>query len=270
MKVRLLMNSSDPLHASTDIGGRRVFVECAGIGQPTVLLEAGLGSDHHAWDRIWPSLTTLTCVCRYDRAGLGQSEPAPRPRTTSEIVSDLHTLLRNAAIPGPYVLVGQSFGGLVVRLYAHRYPADVVGMVLLDAPHEEVWSHYQALLPPATAQENLPLQQLRAFLTRADASKNQEGVDNDACVAQLRATGTLGSLPLVVVSRSQPDSWPSGFPAEAGEAVWRTLQETLARLSSNGQHLIAEHSGHDIVEEQPAIALAAIRQVVTMVGNRNR
>jgi pimeloyl-ACP methyl ester carboxylesterase len=122
--------ASESFRSLVDIGQRRLFAEVAGCGVPTVVLEAGRGALADTWDPIWADLTTLTRVVRYDRAGLGQSDPVGAPRSCADLVADLYQLLQVVARLGPYILVGHSIGGLTVRLYAHMYPHDVVGMIL--------------------------------------------------------------------------------------------------------------------------------------------
>ena len=133
-----------------DIGGYRLHIDCQGTGNPTVILEAGLGEPSLTWAMVQPQLVSGSRVCVYDRAGLGWSDASPKPRTAELMVAELHTLLNNAKIPGPYVLVGHSVGGMLVRMYAHSYPVDIVGMVLVDATHEEQFSRL-----PAAVQQNV-------------------------------------------------------------------------------------------------------------------
>jgi pimeloyl-ACP methyl ester carboxylesterase len=114
-----------------DIGGRRIHLHCAG-GGPTVLLMAGISSWSPVWYKTQPVIAQRTRVCAFDRAGYGFSDPAPRPQILSDVVDDLHAALEAGSIPGPYVLVGHSLGGIEARLYAQRWPKEVVGMVLVD------------------------------------------------------------------------------------------------------------------------------------------
>lgn len=126
-----------PTGEMVDVGGYRLHLYCQGTGSPTVVIEAGQGDFGLSWSLVQPELAQTSHVCVYDRAGLGWSDPSPRPRTLETMVDELYTLLTNAGIPGPYVLVGHSLGGMAVRLYAHHYPQDVAGMVLVDSSHEE-------------------------------------------------------------------------------------------------------------------------------------
>ncbi|HBY63727.1 MAG TPA: alpha/beta hydrolase, partial [Solibacterales bacterium] len=120
-----------------DIGGFRLHMNEQGNGSPTVILEAGLTSMSAQWAWIQPELAKLTRVVSYDRAGLGWSDPSPDPRDAHTAVRHLRRMLDAAKIPGPYVLVGHSMGGLFMRLFAHEHRADVRGLVLIDAAHPE-------------------------------------------------------------------------------------------------------------------------------------
>jgi pimeloyl-ACP methyl ester carboxylesterase len=116
-----------------DIGGRRINLYCTGAGSPTVILMAGLFSWSAVWYKAQPVIAQRTRVCAFDRAGYGFSDPAPRPQIISEVVEDLHKALQAGSIPGPYVLVGHSLGGVEARVYAQRWSAQVAGMVLVDS-----------------------------------------------------------------------------------------------------------------------------------------
>ena len=116
-----------------DIGGRHINMHCAGAGGPTVVLMAGLFSWSLVWYKTQPVIAQRTRVCAFDRAAYGFSDPAPRPQIISDVADDLHAALKAGAIPGPYVLVGHSLGGLEARLYAQRWPKEVAGMVLVDS-----------------------------------------------------------------------------------------------------------------------------------------
>lgn len=125
-----------------DIGGYRLHFACQGEGSPTVIMEAGQNEFSVTWALVRPQLAQSARVCVYDRAGLGWSDPSPRPRTADVVVDELHSLLGNAGVAPPYVFVGHSMGGLYARLYAATYPADVAGMVLVDATHEDQFQRF--------------------------------------------------------------------------------------------------------------------------------
>src|SRR5690348_14927597 len=128
-----MTNSTE--YIAVDPAGRRLALTRSGAGAPTVILETGLGAESAEWEPVQRAVAQFTQVCRYDRANRGQSDPAPKPRSAQDAVNDLHTLLSATNVPAPYVLVGHSLGGIIVRLYAHRYPGEVAGLVLVDSAH---------------------------------------------------------------------------------------------------------------------------------------
>jgi pimeloyl-ACP methyl ester carboxylesterase len=125
-----------------DIGGWKLHLNCTGEArpsQPTVILEAGLGDFSVEWSLVQPAVAKFAHVCSYDRAGDGWSELGPHPRTFRQIVYELHTLLEKAEIRPPFVMVGHSYGGWLVRQYQWTYPREVVGMVLVEAGADNPW-----------------------------------------------------------------------------------------------------------------------------------
>ena len=121
-----------------DVGGYRLHIHCLGTGSPTVVLDAGLSGMSHDWNLVQAEIAQTTRVCAYDRAGMGWSDAGPLPRTPEQIARELHTLLTNAGIASPYMLVGHSLGGKNVRMFALQHPEQVAGMVLVDARSEFV------------------------------------------------------------------------------------------------------------------------------------
>jgi alpha/beta hydrolase fold len=119
-----------------DVGGHSLHINCVGQGSPTVLLDGGSGEWSAQWVRVQQEVSDTTRVCAYDRAGMGWSEMGPEPRDAGQIPSELHTLLSKAGIEGPYVLVGHSFGGMYMQMYAARYPDEVAGVALVDSSTE--------------------------------------------------------------------------------------------------------------------------------------
>jgi pimeloyl-ACP methyl ester carboxylesterase len=251
-----------------EIGDRTLFLTCLGEGSPTVLLEAGLGADHAAWAMVQPAIAEVTRVCSYDRAGTGQSEPASTPRTGQAIVEDLHTLLASAEITNSLILVGHSFGALHVRLYAAEYPAEVAGLVLVDPVHEAWWSRAEALLPTATDADSAQLIELRRYFASegGNPEENVEGIDIAATATQVRSSGDLGNLPVIILTAGIPDLLPSGLPDALQAPLAKLLQEELpaelAKLSPNSMRLTVPDSGHNIPQRRPDVILAAIKTLV--------
>ncbi|MFZ6749875.1 alpha/beta fold hydrolase [Undibacterium sp. Ren11W] len=132
-----IQNTFSHAQQMVDIGGRRLNLYCSGVGTHTVIFDAPSGDSGWSWLTVQPEVAKLSRACVYDRAGLGFSDPAIRPGTSENAVEDLHTLLSNAGIQPPYIMVGNSYGGANVQLYAYRYPDQVSGLVLVEAGHED-------------------------------------------------------------------------------------------------------------------------------------
>ena len=260
-----------------------------GAGSPTVVLEAGAFNSGAIWDAgslppgaagpaVPDGVGAFTRVCVYDRpgtllnavdtAGRSRSDPAPLPRTAQDVVADLHALLRAARVPGPYVLVGHSLGGLFVRLYASTYPDEVAGLVLVDSSHEDQFVRLRALLTP---EQWATVERMALARLELPGYPELEWLDVEASFDQVRraaAARPLRPLPLVVLSRGRaPDGGrgPGGVPPEAlaaQERLWQELQASLAALTPGARHVVATQSGHYVQLQQPGLVIAAIREVV--------
>lgn len=151
--------------------GRRINIYCTGSGSPTVVFDGGLTEATSTWALVQPAISARTRACSYDRAGVGFSDPPTRPGSSGNIVEDMHDLLATAGVAPPYILVGHSYGGMNVRLFAHRYPKDVGGLVLVD-PSPEEWSEGFRKLDPRQIDEweqarVIHFQQLRECIVAA-------------------------------------------------------------------------------------------------------
>jgi pimeloyl-ACP methyl ester carboxylesterase len=283
-----------------DIGGRSLYLECRGQGSPTVILEAGAYGRADVWSRdnlrpagertmVLPGVAAFTRVCAYDRPGTigevnpdldpagppflpSRSDPVPQPRTAQEMMADLHALLGAADIPGPYVLVGHSAGGMIARLYASTYPDDVVGMVLLDTTHEDVWPRFHQALTPAqwTEFEALTVNDPELLAAYPEAERWWTAPLTDAASAnqlrQARRDAPMRPMPLVVLAHGIPFEAPMpGWPTDEMEAIMLALQHDLAQLVPDARLIIATESGHNIHQDQPDLVIDAIRQVVDAV-----
>jgi len=295
-------NPYPPIGKLINLDGRRLHIHVTGNDGPTVVLEAGGMGWSLDWYLVQTEVSKFARVCSYDRAGFGWSDPGPTPRTSEQIVKELHALLQVAEIPKPYLLVGASFGGHAVRLFAKNYPDEVAGIVLVDARHEAI----NANMPPAwkkleTAGKGmqqfmllishlgllkwlgrlvgekayppilmkLPPEMRQLYLEVGFQPKYfQSNLDELAAVVksdqQVSVTGSLGKLPLTVIRHGIPEMFADmpDVQAKQAEQVWQELQEELVKLSSNGQLLVAERSGHSIAIDQPDLIVEIIRQML--------
>ncbi len=269
-----------------DVGGHKLHIDCTGTGSPTVVLEPGLGEPSTAMALIASDTAKTTRVCVYDRAGRGWSESAGHPQDGVEIATDLHTLLNRAGERGPFVLAGYSAGGIYVLNYAHRYPHDVAGVVLLDSmsPEQytkiagwptfyEMFRRASAVLPslsrfgvgrlmygsaygglPATARD-----EERAFMAtpRGARSVRDEFSEIRTAMRQAQSVTTLGDTPLVVVTAQK-----------GAEGGWDAAQDQLAALSTRSVHHVLAHATHSMLTDDEATAAQsshAIGEVVAAV-----
>ncbi len=266
-----------------NVGGYRLHIHCTGSGSPTVVIESGWGDMSASWGWVQPEVAKTTRICTYDRAGMGWSEASPQPRTAREYAKDLRTLLEKANEPGPHVLVGHSMGGFTVIVYAHDYPADVSGLVLIDSqdlPAADATAPQPAPKPggtslpsllgrtlaliglvrlpadPLGSVENLPGGDKQAYTAFAVAPRSvqtflDESMGMSEGGAQARAVTSLGALPLIVLSRGKDQ-----------DAKHTAAQAALLQLSTDSQQLFADQSGHPIMIEQPEAAVSAIVKMV--------
>jgi pimeloyl-ACP methyl ester carboxylesterase len=240
-----------------DIGGRGLWLTCQGEGSPTVILESGSPfMTSYDWPSVQAPVAKFTHVCAYDRANVGQSDPAPTPRTVQQMADDLHALLTAAGIPGPYVLVATSFGPLVTRMYASTYPEDVAGIVLIDPLDEDLEARWQAVLPA-----DLWARRIADFWMG-----NPEGIALDESYSQVRAAAPLPDVPLIVIVHGDAsrDSFliPTNWPVALLDPIWKELVAKEATLIPGGRLVVAERSGHNIMMLQSDLIIAAVEQVV--------
>ena len=282
-----------------DIGGRRINLHCTGAGSPTVILMAGLSSWSAVWYKVQPAIARSSRVCAFDRAGYGFSDPGPRPQILSEVVDDLHAALAAGSIPGPYVLVGHSLGGLEARVYTQRWPKEVAGMVLDDtAPAGEgLIDEDQPGFDEVVGRENYAAKKLQCVLLAAHGPLEPSRPEYKDCSLALPSDTSaefrkiapqfftayyfadqvslmssvythrydsvdhrdLGAMPLVVLSAE--NSWETPAGAPFSQAYWIALHEALAHLSSRGVHRIIQ-SGHEIQLEKPQAVIDAVDEVL--------
>lgn len=210
-----------------DVGGYRLHIFCQGQGSPTVVVDAGNGDFSLGWSLVQPEVAQFARICTYDRAGYGWSDPSPDPRTARQMANELHALLVNAEIEGPYVLVGHSLGGYNVRMYADLFPQDVVGVVLVDAGHEDQLKRLPSEYIQITQQQNGYLGAMRLMARFGILRLMGKSAGEQALPPH------IGQLPEdirdVYVTMM---SHPSYFDASLGEL--QALAETCSQVSEIG------------------------------------
>lgn len=280
------MRHFDPPGKRVDAGGCRLHILCMGEDHtgPTVVLEGGAGGYSLEWDLVQRLVSEFARVCSYDRAGYGWSDTGTVPRTGAQIADELNTLLLNAAVPPPYILVGHSLGGYFVREYARRYSHQVAGMVLIDSVHPHQWKKV-GLSQTATARNMKMMgwlsqvgllrfaawQKIRRLAMAAEAKAAYpaliaRGILN-AVVSEVESVqdeenmvGLLGDKPLCVVTRTPQNT--------AFGRMLTGFQMDFIGLSSRGSYHPARKSNHYVHLEEPALVVAAIRQVVEQVKQK--
>jgi pimeloyl-ACP methyl ester carboxylesterase len=275
------------------VSGHDMHIYCTGKsrGAPTVVMDSGLGGGVLDWQTVQPKVTEFARVCSYDRSGLGWSESGQKPRTSQRIVKELHALLENAGVGGPYVLVGHSFGGANVQLYASEYPEEVAGMVLVDSAldvrvlDEDLRDATANATPsPLTVKVLAPLGILRLLASEAESLPRQLAqerstiysgtrhlyafADESATINESIATATdaapsLGDKPLMVLSAGARQ-YPGFTKEQAKRADKQTNEFEASRqeLSENSKLVVAKNSAHYIQWDRPRLVVDAIGQVV--------
>lgn len=262
-----------------DVGGRRLHLNCLGKGQPTVLIDIGLGAASLEWSGVMQRLAAHQQVCVLERAGYGWSEMGPYPRTSAQQADDLYLLQLSAELKPPYVLVGHSYGGYGMQIFARRYPFLVAGLVLVDASHPEQAERFEA--PPYGVQvapssrvgivrfgDGPRLHPLMTAAARRQAEFQFENWRPRRTIswellgfrdseAELRAEPALPSLPLVVLTRGKR-VWPVGQHGDLLEKLWLDLQSELALESPTALHLVAPDAGHQLHLEAPELVSYAV------------
>ena len=272
-----------------DVGGYRLHLKVMGEASsaPTVILEAGMVSFSSNWAWVQPEVAKVTRVVAVDRAGLGWSDPGPKPRDAGQSARELHTALEKLSIPAPYVLAGHSYGGLAIRAFAALYPDEVAGMVLVDASHPDQWvrmgvpskslffgnkmgallarfglflfffkGEYKLLTGGLPEQEAAELMAFtttpRALSTVADVAFVWDSISRPL----VDDAGDLGDLPLVVLSVTEQPT--------KGEQL-TALQAELPQLSTNSQHITVRGAHHEGLVSRPEYAHVVTESILSVV-----
>ena len=254
----------------------RLYYYCLGENSPTVIVDRGLGDTSANWLEIQAELANEMRVCVYDRAGYGMSDPGPGPRSSRQIVEEIYRMTRMIPIPGPYIIVGQSFGGFTAQLFARLYPQETAGLVLVESSHPRQTELLEDLDKLSSGQKKMVAGRQTYEFEESDPWKKQWLILNSkrkAVFAQMEElkyfrqsetevleAGEMPNIPLAVLTRDQR-LLPTMKNRRSMEDVWRSLQEDLANSSSRGWQEIVSGSSHNIHLDNPKAVIRAIRKV---------
>jgi len=257
--------SSQQAPQLVDVGGYRLDVVRAGSGTHAVVMVGGLGNALDTWAQVTPSVAQFITVVAYSRGGLGRSEPGPSQHTAKDSVVELHTLLTKLNLKPPYVLVGGSYGGILVRLYTSMYRDEVAGLVFVDSSHEEQVQRYGRLDPKYPAQFRASFEEKIRNDKGADADEDRESlrIQNAGAVSGMKP---LPDIPIAILtSMKVPTTAQYVNQTPQGYEAWRTMHDEWFRRSSNGLHIVTARSGHHIQDDEPQLVIEAIRFVLDRV-----
>lgn len=283
------------------VGDHRLHLNCQGSGQPLVLLESGLSGWSQDWARVQPDIARRTTVCSYDRAGYAWSDEAPVARTGLLAVEDLRTLLRNAGLQGPMVVVGHSWGGMLAQMLAQTHPDEVLGLVLVDALHHDQtasmdpaaharYSRTMQLLtgsatwlaplgltrlvgmPASVVVDKLPPSEQASARAMAMQSKNYRALSTeyqgiDPALAVARSLPPVPPVPTTVLSTHALSEFPPGWDREDMRQHWIAGQRALAR-ETGAKHIVVADAGHYLHLERPELVVASVQEVLQQVQAR--
>jgi pimeloyl-ACP methyl ester carboxylesterase len=263
-----------------NLGMHVMYVDCLGEKSPTVLIDVGLADSSANWYTLAKRLSKNVRTCVYDRAGYGWSDPGPGNRTTAQIVHELNMLTEFAEIPGPYVIVGHSFGGFTARYFASTYPDKTAGVVLIDSSHPD---QIVRLAELDKTNKSAPLKVSRRepapdtmtefekrwfFLNssrKATFAQMNELKGFKKSAHEVKNSAPFPDIPLAVLTRGK-----ELLPVLHGvylEQEWREMQKDLLNLSDKSWQVIVKDSGHNIYKDAPDEIIDNILKVVALTKN---
>lgn len=262
-----------------DVGGYSLYVEDRGDGKVNVIFDSGMGDDLSVWSKVIEEVSTFSRVITYDRAGLGWSEESQKTRDSKTIVDELHTILERKKVTGPIILVGHSFGGINMQLYALTYPNDISALVLVDSAHDAqlnkmpqtglfkkylfklgMWAAPFGL-PRLYLSQSEPEERAKKSTTKHQYTSLDEASYFPKSLNQLNVLNpNYGDLPLVVIARNQPASEIDNKNTK--NHIWAEMQASLASRSTNSKLIFTRERQHSIHKAQPEIVIEEIQTLI--------
>ena len=248
---RLADRAVRDLPPRVDVAGRLLRMRVEGQGSPAVVLEIGLGGALEEWAAVQPAVARFTKVVAYDRLGAEDTQPL---LTGQDIARELRTALQRAGIKPPYVLVGQSFGGIYNRIFASMYPDEVAGIVLLD-PSQEDFIQWMEIHHPTKC------------ISRGDVENWPEGKGIWATLDQVKLSAPLPDVPIVVATGTRPSDDPLRLEILP---VWTKSHADWVQSLSQGRHVLVPESGHGVHVEASQRVIDLIRELVDQARQSTR
>ena len=250
----------NPHPRMVDAGGYRLRALIEGSGSPPVVfVSPGFGASLEAWDHVQPAVSQFAKTFSYDRGGTYKSEPAPMPRDSRHIATELHAALGNAGLKPPYILVGASIAGIHVRTFAEMYPADAAGLVLVDPTPEDMDRELKARNPRMWQVSQEQLARMPKEMTGWPSGSKSEFEMMDTDYDEVKNSGALPAIPIILISATHKGADMGNSPA----AILEDLQRRFVEGASGAKLVKAEHSGHSVQTDQPAAVIDAIREIHT-------
>jgi pimeloyl-ACP methyl ester carboxylesterase len=268
-QIRIPEISTPKIENMIDVGGRKLHCCVYGSGSPTVVLVSGLEAPQAYWNSVIPDLATKAKVVTYDRAGIGNSEIGDLPTHGEQSAKDLQVLLDKLGVPKPYILVGHSYGGSVVRLFASMYPENMGGLILEDTQHEDVLNELRKILK---GKDREVFEQLVVDRFTAPENSKTEVDYRNITREQLRKSEPLPRIPFVILTAA--DRAKAMGPMFSDEAIGKmaeldfALNKKLAALIPGGRLIIVEGTGHDIHVDKPEALIAPVEEMMKEVREK--
>ena len=241
------------------VGQYGVQASSLGAGRYTVIFESGFGRDLNVWRHVAPAIAASNKVFTYSRSGHGRSEARPGTPTVASRTDELEQLIAAAGLRPPFVLVGHSYGGFLIRSYAARHPGQVAGMVFVDPSDEHQNVELRKLDPAGVDSDTRLLAQFMPPKLQPELGQVQAILDS----GKLELAGPLPDVPVALLTSVQRRAKPELFlETPAAVEVWRDLHARFFRGFRSGSHVVTPHSGHNIHQEQPQLVIDAIGQVI--------
>jgi pimeloyl-ACP methyl ester carboxylesterase len=238
--------------------GARLHVRCEGTGASTVLLIAGFEASSETWASVQPTIAQRSRVCSYDKFGTGTSDAPPSPQTFATQAEDLRNALRSLGDPGPFVVVGHSFGGSEAITFAAMHRSEVKGVVLVDAS-PSTWQSAACAVTDDGSPGAQGFEQVCAMTS--SPTGNVEHLDGPAAFAEVGTIDTLGDLPMAVLTAAAHERGLGSAQSARLDEIWSTGQARWASLSSASRLVSVDGTGHNIQIDKPAAVIEQIERL---------